>query len=65
MVALTVVQTPLVLGKKPEEQVMQVKGAMEVALRQLFRLTVTQLVTPLVVWRPNPVIQVAQAVIEV
>ena len=47
------------------EQMRQVKGATEVALRQLGSMLDTQEVMPLVVWRPKPGAQLPHAVMEV
>jgi hypothetical protein len=66
MMALdTTVQTPLALGKYPVLQTKQVNGATEVALMQFWRMLDTHEVIPLVVWSPNPLKQLAQAVFEV
>jgi hypothetical protein len=65
MVWAMMVQAPLLLGKNPALQTRQVNGDIEVALAQFGSETSTQEVTPLVVWRPNPSAQLAQALIEV
>jgi len=64
MMLLTAVQTPLEFGKKPVEQMRQVNGATVVAFTQFGKLTATHDVTPLLVWRPKPVAQLAQTLME-
>ena len=65
MALATRVQTPLVLGKYPLEHNKQVKGATVVALTQFGKMLDTQDVMPLVVCKPNPGVQLPQAVIDV